>query len=113
MRGTPTQHRAGEQETGRIYLLGGFSVWTYESVELQFQHMRRPPFSAVERRRDLADRLTMIEGVSIPDAALNKRPSFGLRHLVGSGSLDMFLEAFDWVLTEIKNAENRLHADQR
>jgi hypothetical protein len=22
-----------------------FSVWTYGSVELQFQHMRRPPFS--------------------------------------------------------------------
>jgi hypothetical protein len=82
-----------------------FSVWTSGAVEVQFQHMRRPPFAAPERRRDLADRLTMIEGVSIPDAALDKRPSFGLQHLVGSGSLDTFLEAFDWVLSEIKSVE--------
>jgi hypothetical protein len=82
-----------------------FSVWTYGTVELQFQHMRRPPFSAPERRRDLADRLAKIEGVSIPDAALDKRPSFGLRHLVAAGRLDTFLEVFDWVLTEIKNVE--------
>jgi hypothetical protein len=90
-----------------------FSVWTYGAVELQFQHMRRPPFSAPERRKDLADRLAKIEGVSIPDAALDKRPSLGLWHLVGSGSLDTFLEAFDWVLAEIKNVENSLDADQR
>ncbi len=88
-----------------------FSVWTYGKVELQFQHMRRPPFSAVERRRDLADRLARIEGVSIPDAALDKRPSFGLGHLVGAGNLAMFLEAFDWVLTEIRNVEERLELD--
>jgi hypothetical protein len=55
----------------------------------------------------------MIEGVSIPDAVLDKRPSLGLRHLVESGSLDMFLEAFDWVLTEIKSVQNTLDADQR
>jgi hypothetical protein len=89
-----------------------FSVWTYGAVELQFQHMRRPPFSAPERRRDLADRLAKIEGVSIPDAALEKRPSFGLRQLVGAGSLDTFLEAFDWVLAEIKKVENRPDADR-
>jgi hypothetical protein len=89
-----------------------FSVWTCGAVELQFQHMRRPPFSAVERRRDLADRLTRIEGVSIPDAALDKRPSLGLRHLAKDGSLNTFLEAFDWVLSEIKSVENSLDADQ-
>ena len=84
-----------------------FSVWTYGAVELQLQHMKLPPFSAPERRRDLADRLSKIEGVSIPDAALDKRPSLGLRQLVRSGDLDTFLEAFDWVLAEIKNVENR------
>jgi hypothetical protein len=82
-----------------------FSVWSYGAVELQFQHMRRPPFSAPERRRVLAARLARIEGVSIPDAALDKRPSLGLRHLAGSGGLDTFLEAFDWVLSEIKKVE--------
>jgi hypothetical protein len=89
-----------------------FSVWTYGAVELQFQHMRRSPFSAVERRRDLADRLTMIEGVSIPDAALDKRPSFRLGVLTEPGRLEKFLGVFDWVLTEIQNVENRLDADR-
>ena len=89
-----------------------FSVWTYGAVELQFQHMKRPPFSGAEQRRDLADRLSAIEGLSIPEAALDKRPSFGLGLLSGSGSLDRFLGAFDWMLSEIKNVENRMDADQ-
>ena len=54
----------------------------------------------------------MIDGVSIPDTALDKRPSFGLRHLAGAGSLDTFLEAFDWVLSEIRGSESRLDADR-
>ena len=83
-----------------------FSVWTYGRVELQFQHMRRPPFSATEERKALADRLVAIEGVSISKSALSKRPSFGLGLLTDQGYLDKFLEAFDWVLTEIKKVEN-------
>jgi hypothetical protein len=89
-----------------------FSVWTYGAVELQFQHMKRSPFSVPEQRRDLVNRLRMIESVSIPDGALDKRPSFGLGHLAGSGSLDKFLGAFDWMLSEIKGIENRMDADR-
>ncbi len=89
-----------------------FSVWTYGAVELQFQHMKRPPFSAPERRRDLADRLAVIEGVSIPNAALDQRPSLGLRLLVGPGSLDRFLGTFDGVLSEIMRVENSMDADR-
>jgi hypothetical protein len=74
--------------------------------------MKRPPFSASERRRDLADRLTMIEGVTILDTTLDKRPSFGFSHLAGSGSLDWFLRTLDWVLSEIKSVENRMDAKQ-
>ena len=49
-----------------------FSVWTYGNVELQFQHMRLPPFSDAEKRKELADRLSEIQGVSIPEAALEQ-----------------------------------------
>jgi hypothetical protein len=82
-----------------------FSVWTYGTVELQFQHMKLPPFSAPEEREALAKRLREIDGVSIPDSALSKRPSFGLGLLMLPGALDGFLEAFDWMLTEIKKVE--------
>jgi hypothetical protein len=82
-----------------------FSVWTYGSIELQFQHMRRPPFSEAEKRKELAHRLTEIQGISIPEIALNRRPSFKLSVLTFSGSLERFLAAFDWVLSEIKKVE--------
>jgi hypothetical protein len=45
--------------------------------------------------------------VSIPESALSKRPSFGLGLLTGYGCLDQFLEAFNWVLSEIKKVETQ------
>ena len=89
-----------------------FSVWTYGAVELQFQHMKRPPFSGAEKRKELAHRLSAIEGVSIPEASLNKRPSFKLGILTRSGNLEKFLAAFDWMLSEIKAVENSQESHQ-
>jgi hypothetical protein len=89
-----------------------FSVWTYGSVELQFQHMKRPPFSEAEKRKELARRLSEIEGVSIPEAALTKRPTLKLSQLAGPGCLEKFLAAFDWMLGEIKEVEKRKDFDQ-
>jgi hypothetical protein len=83
-----------------------FSVWTYGAVEIQFQHMRRPPFDEPAKRRELADRLSAIEGVSIPETALNKRPSFKLGLITELVNLEKFLAAFDWMLSEIKAVEN-------
>jgi hypothetical protein len=54
-----------------------FSVWTYGSVELQFQHMKLPPFAEEGKRKELAQRLSAM-GLSIPEEALKKRPTFGL-----------------------------------
>ena len=86
-----------------------FSVWTYGNVELQFQHMKRPPFAEEWKRRELAQRLSAI-GVSIPDEALKRRPTFGLSLLLEPGHLDKFLETFDWMLSEIKKVEHEREA---
>ena len=51
-----------------------FSVWTYGNVELQFQHMKFPPFAEQAKRKELAQRLSAI-GVSVPDDALKQRPT--------------------------------------
>ena len=64
-----------------------FSVWTYGTIEIQFQHMKNPPFADEAKRKELAQRLAAIEGVSIPEFALSKRPSFKLGILIGSGNL--------------------------
>ena len=82
-----------------------FSVWTYGSVEIQFQHMVRPPFDNAQKRKDLAQRLSAI-GLTIPEDALRRRPSFRLSLLLEPGRLDKFVGAFDWMLSEIKKVEN-------
>jgi hypothetical protein len=81
-----------------------FSVWTYGNVEIQFQHMKTPPFGEEGKRRELAQRLSAI-GVSISEDALKKRPTFGLSLLLQPGQLDAFMGAFDWVLSEIEKFE--------
>ncbi len=60
-----------DNEFGKNFL---FSVWTYGAVELQFQHMRKPPFSETNKRQELVSRLAAIPGVSIPEGSFNKRP---------------------------------------
>jgi hypothetical protein len=87
-----------------------FSVWTYGTVELQFQHLNGPPFSEPEKRNELAHKLSAIDGVSVSEAVLNKRPSFKLSVLTSADSVEKFLAAFDWVLTEIKKVENEQDA---
>jgi hypothetical protein len=82
-----------------------FSVWTYGRVELQFQHMKVLPFVEEGKRKELAQRLSAI-GISIPDEALKRRPTFGLSLLLEPARLDEFVGAFDWVLSEIKTVEN-------
>ena len=82
-----------------------FCVWTYGSVELQFQHMKRPPFAEEGKRKELVQRLSAI-GLPISGDALNRRPAFGLSLLKEPAALAKFLEVFDWVLSEIKEVEN-------
>jgi hypothetical protein len=89
-----------------------FSVWTYGTIEIQFQHMKYLPFADEAKRKELAQRLAAIEGVSIPEFALSKRPSFKLGILIGSGNLEKFLAAFAWMLSEVKEIENEKESDQ-
>ena len=76
-------------------------------VEVQFQHMKKPPFGDLSMRREIARRLNQIQAVSIPEDedTLKKRPSIGLDLLVDPSSLAKFLSVFDWVLSEIRSRE--------
>lgn len=76
-----------------------FAVWTYGTVELQFQWMMtRRPFDAIELRQELRRRLNAIDGIDIPEEALTRRPTVPLSVLVEPARLSAFLGAFDWVL---------------
>lgn len=66
-------------------------------VEIQFQHMNRPPFDALELRRDLLERLNRIPGVDIPEDAISGRPSLPLSDLGRNPKMLNGLEAvLDW-----------------
>jgi hypothetical protein len=78
-------------------------VWTYGSVEVQFQHMRsRPPFDDEARRSELLRRLNEIPDIALPEDSITRRPSIPLSALQDEPVLEQFLAVLDWVVQEIK-----------
>jgi hypothetical protein len=81
------------------------TVWTYASVEVQFQALKtRPPFNNEAKRLELLKRLNAIPGVSIPSEAIARRPSIQLSQLKDPDSLKLFLDAMDWAIQECTSA---------
>jgi hypothetical protein len=82
-----------------------FSVWTYGSVEIQFQSMKkREAFASEEARRELGAKLNDIPGVQIREDAISKRPNVKLAVLEEDDALDSFVAVFDWYLERIRAA---------
>jgi hypothetical protein len=80
-----------------------FGIWTYGSIEIQFQRMKTmPPFNDVSKRMELLNRLNKIPGVYIPTDAITRRPSVPLSALKNETALDQFFETLDWIVQEIK-----------
>lgn len=81
-----------------------FAVWTTGSVEIYFQHMKnRPVFNTDAKRRELLMKLNSIPGISIPENAIGRRPSFSLDVFRDQNALKMFLESLEWVIQEVQN----------
>jgi len=79
------------------------SVWTYGTIEVQFQVMKsKPPFDDESVRMELLRRLNALPGITIPANAITRRPSIPLSRLKGNNILMQFLETINWVIQEIK-----------
>lgn len=78
-------------------------VWTYGSIELQFQYMKSksPPFDTDAGRLELLRRCNEITGVNIPKDGINRRPSIPLSVLEENIALEQFLDMLDWAVQEI------------
>jgi hypothetical protein len=81
-------------------------LWSYGKLEIQFQWMKeRPFFSNIENRRQLFNRLNAIDGVSIPEDDISKRPSISLSILASSPSrLTKLLETLAWAAEQFMSA---------
>ena len=85
---------------GKPYWL--ISVWTSESIEIQFQMMKTSlPFEAEAKRVELLQRLNTLPGVTIPPDAITRRPSIRLSVLHEETVLQQFLAICDWIIQEI------------
>jgi hypothetical protein len=99
-------------QSGSIYLIvnhKGLStvpiiLWTYGTIEIQFQYMLKgPAFTSEEQRRELQRRLNEIPGVSIPDHGLTRRPGIRMALLSDPESMKLFIDTLDWVADEIRS----------
>ena len=80
-------------------------IWTYGSLEMQFQYMQSKPsspFADDSKRLELLRRLNEIPGVALPADSITRRPGIPLSTLKDEAVLEQFLEALAWVVQEIK-----------
>ncbi|MFJ5776196.1 hypothetical protein [Streptomyces sp. NPDC093094] len=65
------------------------------TVEVVFQYLKtRSPFDDTEQRRELLNRLNKIDGIDLPEAKLELRPSFPIRVFAEHGG--EICEVLDW-----------------
>ncbi|GBQ02390.1 DUF262 domain-containing protein [Streptomyces spongiicola] len=80
----------------RPHLLWPFGIYPVSgTVEVVFQYLRsRSPFDDTEQRRELLNRLNKIDGIDLPEAKLELRPSFPVSVFAQHG--DRIREVLDW-----------------
>ncbi|GAA2950353.1 MULTISPECIES: GmrSD restriction endonuclease domain-containing protein [Streptomyces] len=78
------------------HLMWPFGIYPVSgTVEVVFQYLKdRAPFDDTEQRRELLRRLNKVDGVDLPEAKLELRPSFPLQ--VFAGQSEAICEALDW-----------------
>ncbi len=80
-----------------------FAVFTAGGVEIYFQwYQYKAPFDSEEKRLELLKRLNAIQGVSIPESAITRRPSISFSTLAKNDALQQFLTVFEWMIGEIR-----------
>jgi hypothetical protein len=83
-------------------------MWTYGRIEMQFQHLRTPPFDGEDQRREFIRRLNSIPGVAIPeDATMRRRPSFDMAVLISDAHREAFQSVMEWAIAQMRSAPVR------
>ena len=73
------------------------------SIELQFQHhANKPPFDDREKRLELLRRFNEVDGVDLPDDAIDGRPKIPLALLARGSALEQLFLALDWYLDQVR-----------
>ncbi len=82
-----------------------FALWTDGSVEIYFQYLaNKPPFDQPEMREELRRRLNQIEGVSLPEDSISRRPWFKVSLLASQEARRQFKETVEWAFQAARDA---------
>jgi hypothetical protein len=71
-------------------------------VSLNFEYCIKPPFDDEARRREWLRRLNAVEGVTLPEDAIDRYPSIPMTMLSDEIRLKTFLGAMDWFVAELR-----------
>ena len=83
------------------------TVYTYGSIEFQFQHMTgQMVFSEMNKRQEFLERLLEIDNfnVSMEEETLRRRPSVKASDLLNPKELDKLINALDWFVEQVSSA---------
>ena len=70
--------------------------------------MKQGPYAELAKRQELAKDLTAIRGIQIPGDGIARRPTIEIELLAEPERLTQFLEVFDGVLSNAKDASPKL-----
>lgn len=65
-------------------------------ISLAFGYCVKPPFDDVAKRREWLNRLNAIEGIRLPEEAVDRYPSIQMTALADAKRLSAFLKVMDW-----------------
>ena len=78
------------------------SIWTYGTIEIEFQYLLKGPFGSEEKRGDLLRRLNEIEGIRLLEDSITRHPNISMEALSGETRLARFLEVMGWLVAGLR-----------
>jgi hypothetical protein len=80
-----------------------FVVYSHGRIKINFSYYKsKEPFRSEEKRLELMTRLNEIQGISLTEADIERRPSIPLSVFTGEKAIAQLLEALEWAIGEIK-----------
>jgi hypothetical protein len=96
-----------EQGVTKQYLFAAFTGGPKSKpmIQLYFAYWsKQAPFDSALARLEMLRRLNAVNGIDLPDSAIEKWPSIPLETLADDAALGKFLDAMAWFLAEVKRS---------
>jgi len=78
-----------------------FSIYTYGSIEMQFQYLKtKPPFDDETKRHELLEKINKALNTNI--TTIDKRPGIKMEVFERPGALDAFFDVVKWYIDSVK-----------